>query len=800
MFDYNTLAMRRICIFLVILTGISGAAVQAPSSESLYSPTAAALLSKVGMDRYAVNPYSDQTIEVTMTFLKASLVLDDQIGASWENLLQVSASGMANPKDYTIQIRDALRHYVDERSNLAVVDRAIAYLLQRQNTRMDREIILSKLLNIYQGRNSALTSELLTQIALLEMERADFSAAYQRLNTAYKLDPYNTLAFSKLVDLSAIQETPIPYIVFVGQLRRAVEMNPLDLDIALAYAGILRQVELFESAPKAYQYASDLFVYLNPGQPVPIEILLPWSLCAFQSARTQGQCLLIADQVKSEGRFELSLEAIAGLASEQMGQKEEGRRRLEAAAEKAAEMIKQSKGQASVLPEELCWFYSFVLPSPEQALAWGHEAIAQHPEDPQTRALFAYALVSNGQEELAGEYLQEGAVTDPVVLFTRGQIFLKQGKRTEALPLLKKVVELGPETLIAWRIRTLLKENDSEYVSTIASAQILAILASEFGDEVTPKFLPITQLIKAKLSISGSEYLYGSDMQASVIIENISTRKLIISDTSMFTGRIQIDAEVQGDIHQKIPALVETEIRPGRTISPGQHAVMAVDLMSGPLRSLLRTYPQASLEVVFTLWLDPVEDALGNPGNRWSELPPDRQTIRRRGVELTRDFLMQRLEGVARGKEGQKYRSAELFTGLLAEQYADQQGKVNYRFVRAQPELLLDAIRRLLADEDWLIRLQTLSTFTDVTLPMDRALLSSISDNLANDHWPVRMLALFVLSAESSSNFDKVLDWNARYDPYALNRQMAAALGGQESPERQAEPETLPESDSPKGI
>ena len=57
------------------------------------------------------------------------------------------------------------------------------------------------------------------------------------------------------------------------------------------------------------------------------------------------------------------------------------------------------------------------------------------------------------------------------------------------------------------------------------------------------------------------------------------------------------------------------------------------------------------------------------------------------------DFLMQRLEGIARGKEGQKYRAAELFTGLLAEQHAAQQEKVSYRFIRTEPSLLLDAIR-----------------------------------------------------------------------------------------------------------
>jgi hypothetical protein len=39
------------------------------------------------------------------------------------------------------------------------------------------------------------------------------------------------------------------------------------------------------------------------------------------------------------------------------------------------------------------------------------------------------------------------------------------------------------------------------------------------------------------------------------------------------------------------------------------------------------------------------------------------------------------------------------------------------------------------------------------------------------------MMALYVLSQKESRNFNSVLDWTARYDPYPLNRQMAVALG-----------------------
>jgi len=787
---------REVFLFVIILAGMAIAAQQGGREASLYSPSAAAILSRVGMDGYAADPYSAHTVEVTITFLQAALELDDQLGSAREDLLKVSASGMAHPKDYSRPVMNAMRRYVDQQAYLSVVNHAVAYLLGRQNTRMDREALLSTLTQMYSDRNPVLASELKTQLSLLMMERAATKTAFQQLTAAYQMDPYNSLAFAKLVELSVASGQTPANAVLVQQLRRAVEANPLNLPVAMAYADILRQVQLYEPAQKAYGYTAELYAYLNSSQSIPVDIILPWSLCAFQSEWTRGKCLILADQIQADGKYDLSLEAVAGLAMIRMGDTENGRQRLQKAMQKASRLAKQTAGDETIVPEQLCWFAAFVLLESEQALAWGHEAFAQHPESPQTRALFAYALTLNGQSDLATEYLENADETDPVVLFTRAEILLQEEKKTEALSLFRKIIELGPETLIAFRADQRLKENDSEYLSAIASSEILSFLNREFGTEVVPAFAPISKMLKAKLNMNGSEYLYGRDLQANVTIENIGTGNLIISEMSMFTGRIRIDAEVQGDIRQYIPALVDTTIRPGRVLKPGQHAVSSFNLMRGSLRNLLRTYPQASVEVRFTLWLDPVEDSLGIVSNRWSQLEPVRYTIRRQGIELTRDFLMQRLDGVAHGKEGQKYRAAELFTGLLAEQHAAGQGDVSYRFARAEPQLLTDAIRRLLADKDWMIRMQTLATLADVSLPIDYSLVSSVSENLSHEKWPVRMLALTILSAQESKNFQSVLEWTARNDTHPLNRQMGAALGGFEMPVRQAEPGVLPKTET----
>lgn len=726
------------------------------------------------MDAYAEDPFSSRTIEITMTFLEAAMSLDPQLASAQEMLLKVAASAIANPNDYSRSVRDALRLYLDERSNLAIVSGGVSYLLDRLQTRQEREELLGRLLGIYSSKNPAVVSELAAHLALLEMERADASAAFQRLQYAYSLNPYNMLAFSKMTEMS---RDSLPLGLLTVQLRRSVEMNPLDLRAARAYADILRQVQLYEAACQAYQYCADLYRYLNPDQPLPDDLLLPWSLCAFQSEKTANQCLVLAEQARTEGQEVLMLEATAGLALMRMGQAEKGRQRLEAAGRKAAEQIRSRGDLSPVLPEQLSWFYSFVLPDTEQALAWGHEAISRRPDDPQARVLFAYALAQSGQGELARQYLDKADENDPVALFTQAVFLLQENNREAAWVPLKKIVQMGPETLVAWRARDLLQANGSDYLPSFSPEEILQYLKAEFGDEVTPKFLPLSKLVRTKLRMSGSEYPYGSDMTATVVVENIGPRLLVIGPTGMLRGDVRIDAEVRGDLVQTFPSLVRFPFRPSLPIRPGQHAAVTVDLMTGPLRRLLRTYPQASVEIDFVLRMDESDAGAINGQELLLHPSPVRQTIRRRGIVLTYDFLMQRLNGLAKGKEGQKFRSAELFTGLLAEQEAALANRVGYRFVRAEPMLLKDAVRRMLADEDWIIRLQTLSTFTDVSLKLDSSILASISENLSHERWPVRLMSLYILSGLDSKNFDAVLNWTAQNDANPFVRQMAKSLG-----------------------
>jgi hypothetical protein len=157
--------------------------------------------------------------------------------------------------------------------------------------------------------------------------------------------------------------------------------------------------------------------------------------------------------------------------------------------------------------------------------------------------------------------------------------------------------------------------------------------------------------------------------------------------------------------------------------------------------------------------------------------------IRRKGITLSSEYLLGRLDALTKGQEGLKIRSAELFAGLYAEQLAWKAGTIRYRHTQADTALLTDAVRLALKDKNWKIGVHMLMLLSEHSMPLDYAMTLSVSESLNHPNWPVRMAAMWLLTNQPNqkiSSFQSVLDWNAQYDPFWLNRQMAVILGGTE--------------------
>jgi len=743
--------------------------------EELFSPFNARTFHKLACELYTSSGPESKEARLAMIFLDGAINLNNNAGYIFPDVLNLCSQFVEG--DYTTTLNWAFENYADDRADLEVTKRAIRYLLEKLDTRTAREEKLISLLKKTEGKNPVLTSELTTQLGLLSAEKGDTINAMSLLSKAYNLNPYNRLAFAKLAELSKKSGQKLHPVVYTKDMRVGVGANPLDINAVFAFAENIERHKLYSIAASAYEYSAQLFSYLHPNRPVPASIYLPWAIASYNTARGQGRCLELARQIRQSGRFDVMLEAIAGSAARKIGDKEQSRQILEAAGRKAEKLLGDGAVAADVTAEQLGWFYCFGQVNVEKALVWANRAYSADSDSVGAKSIFACALAMNNQMGLAEEMVDNLYRISQVAAFTRGLIQLAGEDKEGAIESLKAAVAMDPGSLAGEKAKTLLAENGSEYVSQAQPELILSTLRNEFGERIVPRFKPVEKIISAKLSLNGSEFFYRTDFGAKLLITNESSEPVLISDNGILKGGIRVDAVVNGDIEARIPKLVSKKIRPSAAIEPGYYAAIPLDLMTGRLRKLLLTHPQASVEIEFTVYLDPVTEAGGSVRNAIERLEPVKTVVKRPGVVITRNYLMQRLDVLAKGQTGQKLQVAELFAGLLMEQYAASESGASYRRFHVEPVLLTDAVRKSLSDEDWKVKLQTMAAMVSFPASPSYDLIRAVSENLNDRHWPVRMMALYLLSSLQPDAFRPVLNWTAKYDQNMAVRNMAFALG-----------------------
>jgi len=786
------------------------AAVESP----LFSPSAARKLYELAYELANAPDPTDAQIQQAIVLAEAALRLDGNATYVYPLLLDLASR---NPQlDYTDLVTETLNAYVDASADLEITGKAVAYLLQRLNSREERERLLEQLLADLGNKNPTLGSDLATVLGILMAEKPDIDAAGFYLAQAYKNNKYNRRAFEKLAELFPDKLGPELYL---EHLRLALRENPVDLDAALRLAQYAERLELYDTAAKAYEYAAQLFQYLYPDRPLPKTIYLPWAISSYNTERNQHLCLQIAQAVRDSGRFDLLVEALAGKAAVKMGDTERATKIFQAAEQKAQQLLRKGPPAGARDPNEpdtqplaakqFAWFYCLVLPDPAKALEWANKAYSIEPNSPSAAAVLAYALVMNDQAEWARPLIKNYKPTQLSQL-AHAQILIRDGQKDQAVQTLQTVIAKDPGSLAAEYARDLLTQLDAEYVPPIDGQLVLNILTETFGDQLIPSFTPPEKLFTVQFNIRGNKFPYGTQFDGYIAIVNRGTEPLIISDNGLLKGNIRIDAAVTGDIDTKIPNLFARKIRTHHVIEPGQDVLIPVRLVTGQLRKTLLTYPQANLDIEFTLYLDPVADEQGNLRNSLSKIAPIHLLVKRPAIELTGKYLRNRFNLISKGQTGQKIKTAQLFIGLLMEQYAMSNRKPPYRFMYADwmPAMFRNALihesglLRNPADNEWLVKLHTMADM--IWLPLDHELVSAVAENLNNGKWPVRLIAMYLLGHTQGTRFAKVLSWAAEYDPDPLVREMAKALLGpaaqarSATPAPDAQPQQTPSSPPPQ--
>ncbi len=694
-------------------------------------------------------------------------------------------------RNYSRQVLHLLIDYVDESADLEVARTAIRYLLERLDSREAREELLKGLLKDMGNKNNILGSEIVTSLGFLMAEKTDLEAAKFYLTQGYKGNRYNKVAFAKLVELMPEEIGPT---IYLEQLRFALHENPSNIETALDLAQYAERLGLYDTAVGVYEYSADLFAYLYPFEPLSARIYLPWAISSYNTESNRHKCLQIARRVRKDGRFDLLLEAIAGKAAIKNGQADQATEIFQNAEEQAERLLMEGPKAGDEYPEksyqprvgakEFAWFYCFALPDVDKALSWANKAYSSEPNSASAAGILAYSLVMNGQIEWAKPLISNYR-RNQIGDLTLAQIQLSQGQELMAIETLKSVIAKDPGSLAAEQAKEILAEQGEEYIPPIDPNIILAAMKQRFAQMFAPKFVSPDEMISVALNIRGNKFPYGSKFSGVVAITNHSSEPLVISDDGLFKGVIRIDADISGDLTRQISNLVFVKIRTHLLIEPGRSMLIPVRLVTGELRQMLLTYPQASLDIEFTLYIDPITTDEGIT-NRLTSIKPTKLKVIRPCIKVTSKYLQNRFNSISTGHYEQKVKTAQLFTSLLKEQYAMSGRKPPYKFTYADwmPGLLRSALLhesgllRNPDDGEWIVKAHTMTEM--ISLPLNHELISAVSDNLNNPKWPVRMMAVYLMATTPDSKFVNVLNWTVKHDSNKLVRNMAIALGATE--------------------
>jgi hypothetical protein len=749
-------------------------------SEELSSSSVGKILYEIAYEMANRPDITADQAEEAIIFLTATMNLDKNADYVYPILIKLACQ--YSDRDHSELVSYLLVNYVDKSAedDLEPARTAIRYLLGQLNSREEREKLLEAMLKNLGGKNAVLDSELATSLGLLMAETPDLESSQSYLIQAYYNNKYNKLAFAKLAELMSEKLGPAMYL---EHLRLALDENPIGLEVALGFAQYAEQLQLYETAAGAYEYCADLFSFLYPTQPMPASIYLPWSISCYNTQRNQHKCLQIAERIRQDSRFNLPLEAIAGKVAAKTGNDQLARQILQAAEEKALLYLddrESNRETQTVEIAQLAWFYCFAMPDPNKAIDWANKAYSVDPKSDTAATLLAYSLMMNGQTEWA-ELLVSNYERNQIADLTLAQIQLTKKDEDSAIQSLKSAINRDPGSLAAERAKEILTQQGGEYIPPVDPGTTMALLNTTFGQTVVPTFIRPEKMISAHLNLRGSKFSYGTELDGTVAVRNSSSRPLIVSNDGLFKGYIRIDAEISGDLNKKIRNLVFLKIAPGSPIKPGRSIAVPVRLLTGELRQTLLTYPQASLDIEFTVHLDPVTIVEGKPTKKLYIIKPAKVLIKRPGIELTGKFLQNRFGSLTKGRPGQKIKTAQLFTGLLREQHAIDDSKPLYTMMSAEwmPALLQSALIHNLTLEEWVTKVHTMAGM--LSLPMDYELTNAVSQNLNDTHWPARMMALYLLAKSQESDFSKVLDWTAKYDSSKLVRNMAIVLGATDS-------------------
>jgi tetratricopeptide (TPR) repeat protein len=604
------------------------------------------------------------------------------------------------------------------------------------------------------------------RLARLALERVDLAQARAYLEQAGRLQPANPDV--ALLGLEMVEPDAPPHVRLQAALH-ALAVNPAQVELSWQIGLLLDECGFAEQAATFYVHALAVHRATASRQPIPAQKLLQLSRNLLARGQVEAAVGRAYEALHADPQQAESAIFLHWLFKHQSRQAdaEELRRLL------GVRFGRISDANESPVAEvaQAAWFYCFLDPKPERALALAEAAAERAPGDVFATRVLGWALALNQRTEDARRTLKPIAGRDPYAAYQLAKLLREAGEDQAAEGLLRNltfVPRAGPAF-------ELLSELGLPSAATQPAARRLPEVAdalASFDDGLLEFARDSTRFLSADVRLENLSPTPGDPWWAVFTLTNRAGFPITLGPDWMVNPVFLLSFTTEGDRRRDYPHLMTVSLEQTRVLMPGQSISLRRTLDVGPLRSMSRRTPQQLQRITLRAIIDPEQDE----GGQWrlsssgQQLGPVyfNRTPLRTGPE-TFHALFRALSGESAGA---RFRAVELLAELLGEKQRAGLRPPAYRPESIPAQRIYQTLLSGLGSESWELRVRTLDALQMAGL--DAQMVRAAEACLEHPHWLVRLMAVRLL-ARQGPGFADTARRIAADDQHELVRDLATS-------------------------
>lgn len=421
---------------------------------------------------------------------------------------------------------------------------------------------------------------------------------------------------------------------------------------------------------------------------------------------------------------------------------------------------------------EIAWFYCRYDPNPAKAMEFAAIATSDPWAAPEAKRAMGFAALMNDDLTLARETLEPLAGDDQLADICLARTLLASELKDQALATLEKAAKIRYSGLAYEEIQGMFAELQAECPAPPERSAELNCLRS-LPTELTNYAETPENFLRCTAAADSTSVPVFDRIQLTIGVENTSQFPVSIGPGFMLSGQFLVAAKMADSSDVYGDTYVPVNLDSRRAIKPGEKIEVTQTFDVGPISRLLRSRPQAYMDVRFTVIPEPYMDVSGKWKPHYPSLTPSVVRVTRAAFSANSHNMAALLKVCKSGSRTNRTRAVVVLAGLLAEGELARRNALSYPFRKIEPANVERALLAMLSDADYLVRAHTLQALKVVNF--NASIASAAAKCLSDPHWLVRMCAIDLFADRQGPEFDNVVQRLAEVDSDPTVKSLAAS-------------------------